>query len=192
MNILIIGHGRHGKDTVAEFFNSQFGLKFKSSSLACAEIFIYDALKTKYEYSTFEECYNDRSNRRKEWYDLIVEYNSKDKARLAREILSNGTTCYVGMRDRDEVLACIKEKLFDLIIWVDASERLPLESSESFNITKDLADIIIDNNSDHASLIEKLTNIGNAIFRRSPSFKKLANIPKNAYGRKTASTFSKK
>jgi hypothetical protein len=192
MNILIIGHGRHGKDTVAEFFNSRFGLKYKSSSLACAEIFIYDLLKEKYGYSTFDECYNDRSNHRKEWYELIVEYNSKDKTRLAREVLSNGTSCYVGMRDRDEVIACTSQNLFDLIIWVDAGERLPLESSESFNITKDLADIVIDNNGDHDSLLKKLENIGKAIFKPAGRFKELMDIPKNAYGRKTASTFSEK
>jgi len=35
---------------------------------------------------------------------------------------------------RDEIKECIRQELFDLIIWVDASKRLPLESADSFNI----------------------------------------------------------
>ena len=44
MNILIIGHARHGKDTVAEFLEEIFGLTFMSSSQAAADIFIYEVL----------------------------------------------------------------------------------------------------------------------------------------------------
>lgn len=42
---LVIGHARHGKDTFAEILEEVFGLKFKSSSQAAVDIFIYDALK---------------------------------------------------------------------------------------------------------------------------------------------------
>ncbi len=66
MNILIIGHGRHGKDTLAELIQVYTGFTFKSSSESAAEIFIYDALKEKYGYKSFIECYEDRHNHRAE------------------------------------------------------------------------------------------------------------------------------
>lgn len=67
------------------------------------------------------------------------------------------------MRDRHEITECIKQELFDLIIWVDASERLPLESPESFNIDKSCADIIIDNNGTYEEFKAKVFRLGKII-----------------------------
>lgn len=161
--LLIIGHGRHGKDTLAEIFNENFGMTLKASSMAASEIFIYEKLKLKYGYETAEECFNDRSNRRSEWYDLICDYNKSDKARLAKEIMSK-SDCYVGMRDRPEILECLNQDIFDLVIWVDASERLPKETRDSFNITKEDADIIIYNNESLDRFKEKAIRLGEVIF----------------------------
>lgn len=145
--ILIIGHGRHGKDTLAEIINDHFELTFKSSSQAAAEIFIYDKLKGKYGYSSPEECFEDRVNHRKEWHDLICEYNKDDKARLAREILKT-SDMYVGMRSNDEITACLSEDMFDWIIGI-YDPRKPHESPDSFDIDLfAMADFIIPNGSD--------------------------------------------
>lgn len=161
--LLIIGDARHGKDTASEFLKDNFGMDFQSSSQAAADIFIYDALKDKYGYSTPEECFEDRVNHRAEWYDLICEYNKVDKARLAKEIVGK-TGCYVGMRDADEIEECLRIGLFDLIIWVDASERLPEEDKSSFNIEKGIADIIVNNNGTLEAFHKKLERLGKIIF----------------------------
>ena len=161
--ILVIGHLRHGKDSIAEIFKENFGLKFKSSSQSAADIFIYDALKDKYGYKTPEECFNDRVNHRAEWYNMICDYNKEDKARLAKGILSS-SDAYIGMRDREEIDECMKQKLFDLIIWVDGSKRLPKEDRSSFNIDESCADIIIENNSSFEEFKEKAIRLGNVIF----------------------------
>lgn len=164
--ILIIGHGRHGKDAVAEYFADTFGMTYKSSSQAAAEIFIYDELKDNYGYKNFNECFEDRINRRAEWYQMITRYNSVDRAKLAKRILFNNQ-CYVGMRDSDEITECIRQRVFDLIIWVDASKRLPPESSDSFNIDISCADIVIDNNGTLNQLKEKLFRIGSILFQNN-------------------------
>ena len=147
MKILIIGHARHGKDTVGELFQKYAGLNAISSSEILVKEFLFDLMNSKYgqSYQTVEECFNDRFNWRKEWYDEIIAYNTPDKTRTAQLILKHADI-YVGMRSNDEVRACIAKDLFDIVIWVDASERLPLESSESFSIDKRVADIIVDNN----------------------------------------------
>jgi hypothetical protein len=162
--LLIIGNMRHGKDSMAEILQDKFGLKFKSSSEAAAEIFIYDELKGKYGYKTPFECFEDRVNHRSEWYDLICDYNSVDRAKLAKGILEYAD-CYVGMRDSGEIKECIKQNLFDLIVWVDASERLPLEDVSSFNITKSDADVIIENNSTFEEFKEKVIRLGKALIK---------------------------
>jgi hypothetical protein len=157
--LLIIGNARHGKDSMAELLETEFGMTFMSSSQAAADIFIYDVLKEKYGYKTSEECFEDRMNHRAEWYNMICEYNKDDKARLAKEILKR-TDCYVGMRDSGEIKECIKQGLFDRVIWVDASKRLPLEPKDSFNIKQSDADEIIENNSTYEEFVEKVRAFG--------------------------------
>jgi hypothetical protein len=160
--LLIVGNARHGKDTMSEILRDNLDFKFISSSQAAADIFIYDLLKEKYGYKTSEECFEDRINHRAEWYQLICDYNKDDRTSLARGILELAN-CYVGMRDRDEILACMKDGLFDLIVWVDASERLPSEDVSSFNIDKSCADIIIDNNSTFEVFKERVLRFGKTL-----------------------------
>lgn len=130
--LLIIGHMRHGKDTVAEIIEKHTGMSFKSSSEMAAEIFIYDELKDKYGYSSFIECFKDRMNHRAEWHDLIKKYNSPDKAKLAKEILKYNDM-YVGMRSQVEIDKCIEDSVFDMIIGVFDPKK-PLEPKDSFDI----------------------------------------------------------
>jgi hypothetical protein len=152
MKILIIGHGRHGKDTVAELFLEYGGFKYSSSSQAVAELF-FSKYKNKYKYSSIEECYEDRINKRSEWYDFISDFNKEDPTRLCKYIQSK-TDVYCGMRSDIELKACIKEKLFDFIIWVDRSKITPLEDPSSISIDSNYADVILDNNDS----LEKLKN----------------------------------
>lgn len=144
MKILLLGHMKHGKDTIAEMIHQMFGLNYISSSQAAADLFIFNELKNKYGYKTPEECFEDRVNHRKEWFDLIEEYNSEDKARLAKEILSI-CDIYVGMRSQKEIEECWRQGVFDFVIGVYDPRKVH-EPEESFQI--DLfqeADIIIPN-----------------------------------------------
>jgi len=164
MKLLILGNARHGKDTFAEILNTEFGLKFKSSSQSAADIFIYDELKEKYGYKTPEECFIDRMNHRAEWKQMICNYNKDDRARLAKEILKDAD-CYVGMRDRLEINESMKQGLFDIIIWVDASDRLPLEDASSFDIDKSCADIIVDNNGTYGEFYHRVVRLGKILYK---------------------------
>ena len=157
--MLIIGNARHGKDSLAEIMNEVYGLTFKSSSQAAADIFLYNTLKDKYGYKTSKECFEDRVNHRAEWKQLICDYNKDDRATLAKGILKH-SDCYVGMRDREEINECMRQGLFDIIIWVDASERLPLEDPSSFDIDKTCADIIIENNGTFEQFKDKVLRLG--------------------------------
>lgn len=157
--ILIIGHGGHGKDTVAGMLKAYApSLTFSSSSMKAAELFIYDQLKEKYGYMSFEECYNDRHNRRKEWHDLIVEYNKEDPAKLAKAILEDNDI-YVGMRSNREFEECANQRLFTLVIGV-YDPRKPEESKDSFNIDFwKVCDIVIPNGGTLPELATKVATI---------------------------------
>lgn len=152
--LCIVSHARSGKDTLAEILREEFGYTFESSSQAASRIFIYDRLKGKYGYESPEECFEDRASKRPEWFELIREYNLNDKAALAKVIMQD-SDAYVGMRDKDEIDSCLEQGVFDLVVWVDASERVPDEPSSSFNITKKSAHFVIENNTTLEDFREK-------------------------------------
>jgi hypothetical protein len=143
--LLIIGHGRHGKDTVCEILRDKYGYSFESSSQFCSKLFIYDQLKDKYEYANEEQCYDDRHNHRAEWYDAICDYNVPDAARLGREIF-RAHDIYCGLRNKREFFAMQNTGVFDYAIWVDRSNYLPEEDSSSMSLKQWMADFTIDNN----------------------------------------------
>lgn len=143
--LLVIGHGRHGKDTVCEILRDRYGYSFESSSQFCSKLFIYKLLKYKYCYANEEECYNDRHNHRAEWYNAICDYNVPDPARLGREIFAEHDI-YCGLRNKKEFHAMRNTGVFDYAIWVDRSDYLPPESKDSMSLEPWMADFTIDNN----------------------------------------------
>jgi dephospho-CoA kinase len=162
MGIYVIGYARHGKDTVAKILREYCGYSFKSSSLFCCEKAVYPVLKERYGYASIEECYADRANHRKEWFDLIRAYNGEDLARISREIFKE-YDLYVGIRNKEELNAAIQEGLADHILWVDASKRLPPESTESMTITPDMATCYIDNSTTYEALRASVREVINKL-----------------------------
>lgn len=154
MKALILGHGDHGKDTVAEMLRDMMGLSFESSSLAASEIVVFPALKDKYGYSNPQECFDDRRNHRQEWKQLITDYNTPDKARLCREILER-VDCYVGMRCQQEYEA-VKD-MFGLVVWVDAGFRKPPDPTMAIKPSPDMW--LIENNSTIESLYTQIERL---------------------------------
>ena len=145
MKLLIIGHGRHGKDTVAEYLNVMFGMAFKSSSVHCAENVVYPALKDQYGYASVHDCFADRHNHRAEWFNLISDYCKDDLARIGREIFEV-SDIYCGLRNKREFHAIKNNGLVDYTIWVDRSDWLETEPKSSMSLEPWMADYIIDNN----------------------------------------------
>lgn len=145
LKLMIIGYGRHGKDTVCDIITKTYGYSFQSSSMFCAELFIFETLKERHRYASLEHCYEDRHNHRTLWYNLIKDYNSEDPALLGRSLYAQ-YDIYCGLRNAAEFHALRNAGVFDYSIWVDRSEHLPPESSDSISVQPWMADYIIDNN----------------------------------------------
>ena len=156
---LIIGHSGHGKDTVAEWMKNVHGISYNSSSWYACTDFISDALNTAtpiHRTKSPKFHHADRDDWRALWYHLICYYNKDNPARLANELMKTAD-CYVGMRSLDEYNASVS--LFDVVIWVDASRRLPAEPPTSMDLNASHAHYTVDNNGTEAELHERLDTL---------------------------------
>lgn len=155
LKLLVVGHGRHGKDTVSAYLKEKYNLDFVSSSFFCAEHVVFPVLSEKYGYSSVDECYNDRHNHRSEWFNLIHDYNEEDHARLGREIFEKHDI-YCGLRNAKEMIAMQKAGVYDYAVWVDRSAHLPPEDISSMTITREMCDFVIYNNGTLEELFDRI------------------------------------
>lgn len=142
MKLLVNGYGRHGKDTFCELI---WGV-FPSSSWVLLTNVIWPNWG-KFHYETMQECFDRRHDDkgREIWYKLCVDYNTPDKTKLTRDVM-NQCNVYCGMRSIDEFNMCKKTGMFDLTVWIDASDRLQPENSSSCTVRPQDHDLIITNN----------------------------------------------
>lgn len=162
MKLMIMGYGRHGKDTVCELLKEMYGFTFVSSSYAAAEHVVYPVVRDLIGYSTLEECYNDRHNHRALWFELIKAFNHQDKANLGR-LIYRDYDIYCGVRNAEEFDGIRKAGLFDYSIWVDRSKTLPTEPTKSCTVGPWMADYILDNNGNLDELRSKIRMMANRL-----------------------------
>lgn len=158
MKILVLGHGGHGKGAFCRLLETIYGLKPMSSSMAALP-HIWPSLQAARgaesqrhfhgprPYKNPTDAYNQRRQNRELWKALISLYNTPDKSTLARALLAEADI-YDGMRDVEEFAA--SRHLFDLIYWVDASERCGPDST--MEIERESSMIYINNNGPECNL----------------------------------------
>lgn len=140
---MLLGLSGHGKDAVCD--NLPKSVKHSSSSKFALRTFMFLKLQEKYGYVSRRQCYEDRVNKRQDWYEGIKEHCSEDPAKLGRDLFKYNTV-YNGCRNRREFEAMRKEGLFDVVVWVDSSKRLGSSDDPYMELTSDDADYILDNN----------------------------------------------
>lgn len=172
--IVVLGHARHGKDTVAEILRDEYGFIFTSSSLFCAKKVVWEAVQNPQQaidqhiaagapgwstieltnelymmqccnYPHFAACYAGRSAFRLAWFSLISSYLHPDMTRLGREVFAENDV-YVGIRNSRELNAVINSGLAELVIWIEAGERVDQEPKASCSVEPWMAQFTIDNN----------------------------------------------
>ncbi len=179
--VLLLGYGRHGKDTVAEMLRDDYGLSFTSSSMICTEKVMmphFEAKRKKWHkeeakmgllapvfYTSPEECFADRHNHRQEWFDAIEQFNSPDKSALGRVIFRDHDV-YCGLRSAREFAAIKNAGLYDVCIWVDALTRVNAEGRDSCTVEPWMADYVLDNNGTPEELRFNLRQLMATVTRR--------------------------
>jgi hypothetical protein len=161
VRILLIGHGRHGKDTVGDMLARLYGLRSVSSSEFAARRAVFPLVADL--YPDWRACYADRHAHRDLWFHAIRAYNLRPGPMLAEQILE-GHDIYTGMRSRAELDR--SRHLFDLVVWVDASDRLPPEAGGSMELTASDADFVIDNNGPPDELPREIARLADEICDR--------------------------
>jgi len=149
--VLVLGHGRHGKDTFANMLFESL----EPTSYMAAKLIMFKWYERFFpeKYSTVTECYEDRHNHRETWHEQIKAFNrSFGWNAFALEVLQK-QDCYVGMRADQEYQACKTTNTFDIVFWVDRFEHEDAEPVTSMTIDFEPDTMVfIDNNQDLANL----------------------------------------
>jgi hypothetical protein len=138
--LLVVGDGRHGKDTFCEMAES-FGFVFISSSWIMSD-YVFGIIGDSMGYLDSKTCWEDRLNNRNLWMKIVNDYNENDPSRLCRKILETNNI-YCGLRSYKEFIE--SRHLFDCVVYIDAVERLGKTDSTN-EIPSSEADVVIYNN----------------------------------------------
>jgi hypothetical protein len=161
LRMMVVGHGRHGKDTAGEILRNDYGARFVSSSWFMADKVVFPHFEANQpgKYASVQQCYDDRANERATWFNLIAESNAQDLTTLGRAIFRE-YDLYVGNRNSREFNALRNAGVFDVSIWIDACERVEYrEPRSSLTIEPWMCDYIVDNNGDLANLRRNLASL---------------------------------
>lgn len=150
MIIGIMGVGRSGKDTAAEWLVEHTNLKYRGST----SIIISEEIARR-ENITFEEAHSQRHERREYWRMVGDEMRIHDSAALAREVLKD-SNLIVGIRSYLEMEKIKQERLCDIIIWIS---RLDVAVDPTIEFGSEMCDIVIENHWGFEEYYERLNNL---------------------------------
>jgi hypothetical protein len=123
--ILVVGHGRAGKDTACEYLASLTTLRFAGTTSRYLAKYVAARLGV-----PEHEAYRTRHQNRHFWHRVGNEVRRHDPGLLVRESLAHAEIVG-GVRDLQEIVACRQEQLVDFIVWI-ANDRVPRDSTVTF------------------------------------------------------------
>jgi hypothetical protein len=144
--LAIVGPGRSGKDTMAEWCRDHTILEYKGGSSYTGCKYVAERLGL-----SWHDTWRTRHERRMDWYNILNEYRKDDPTKLIRECLEH-SDIVCGLRDRTELLASRDAGLIDLVVWIDR----PVPHDPTITFTIEDADIIIRNHGTFEEFYERL------------------------------------
>lgn len=152
---MFVGHGRAGKDTACDFLAKITSLRNAGTTSKYLTKYVAKKLGI-----SEEEAYQRRhesDEMRMLWYHTGNEVRELGPTTLAREAFLHGEITG-GIRDLIEIQACRKEKIVDLIIWVE-NNRVKKDPTVMFTSAE--ADIVIENHGTIEEFEEKIQRLAN-------------------------------
>jgi hypothetical protein len=136
--ILIMGHGRAGKDVAALHLHQKFGLRYEGSVSWHMKEHMAEFLKL-----PVQTAWDTRHEHRMKWRKEIDRFREGDPARIVRRMLDTHDII-AGIRPRVEFEAVRDQGLIDCFVYID---REGIEEDPTFEMCEDDADVVIRNNS---------------------------------------------
>jgi hypothetical protein len=140
--LLFVGHSGAGKDTACLYLARATRLRFAGTT----SDFLARHVAARLGVSV-EQAYRTRHANRNAWHRVGNEIRRRDPGLLVRESLEHGELT-AGARGIEEVRACRREGLVDLIVWIDNERVRP---GPSLTVGPGDCDLVIAN---HGSLDE--------------------------------------
>jgi hypothetical protein len=154
MKLCIVGPSGCGKDEAAEWFAAHTWLRYWGS---CSKVILPFAAKAL--DMTEDEAFACRHARRSLWREIGDWLRKDDPAFLARETLKQGDIL-VGVRSLKELSAIRREKLVDIVVWI---ERTTPQVDDTLEFDEKEADVTVLNLSSLASYHRRLRVLANAM-----------------------------
>jgi len=117
--ILVVGHSGAGKDTACLLLAELTYLRFAGTTSDCLAKYVAARLRV-----PLAQAYRTRHANRNLWHRVGNEVRRRDPGLLVRESLEHAEITG-GIRGIEELLACRRERLVDLIVWVDNGRVRP-------------------------------------------------------------------
>jgi hypothetical protein len=124
--VLVVGHSGAGKDTACEYLARVTHLRFAGTTRRYLARHVATRLGV-----PLEQAYRCRHANRNLWHRLGNEIRRRDPGLLVRESLEHADITG-GVRGIEEVRACRREHLVDLVVWID-NDRVPRGPSVTFD-----------------------------------------------------------
>jgi len=147
-----VGYGRSGKDTAAEYIVKKTcgKLAYGGSNSYIMAPLIAHSLRV-----TVEEAFERRHENRNYWRVFLNTLREEDLTIIAKMSLAK-SDMLVGLRGKAEVPAIVKERIADLVIWV---ERPQVEQDYTVEFTRQDCDLMILNDRELTHYHEKLDRL---------------------------------
>ena len=149
--IAICGHGRHGKDTAAQWFADHTPLRFAGSLSWFLAKDVAKHLGCSREQAFLRRHESD--DMRMLWYRIGNETRQHDPGYLVRQALAEGDIV-CGLRDAEEAALIVDEGLVDMMIWI---ERPGLPDDPTMMFGPEMCDIVIRNDGSLEAFYRKLS-----------------------------------
>lgn len=161
----IMGPTNSGKDHAADWFALNTALRYQgtTSTVISREV-------ARREGITYEQAHAQRHRRKVEWRALGDEMRKDDPAALARAVLV-GSNLLVGVRARCEMEAVLKERLVDVVYWIDRRiDGEPVAHDITLEFGPELCHAVIQNHWGTAEYEERLRAIAQSLGILNPVF----------------------
>jgi cytidylate kinase len=140
--VLVVGHSGAGKDTACRYLAEVTKLRFAGTTSVYLARYVAARLGV-----SVDQAYRSRHANRNLWHRVGNEVRRRDPGMLLRESLEHAEITG-GVRGIEEIEVSRRERLVDLIVWID-NDRVAKGSTLTFS--QEDCDVVVPN---HGSMEE--------------------------------------